>query len=443
MNEASAIVERLNERFSDERMQLPGAQESWVRALRLSCMESFSRQGLPTTRHEAWKYTDLRKYLERLTAVISGQPLEVSKEHLAAFSLGIDCHKVVVVDGRFSGDLSDFSSLPPGVRIEGVAELLVREPQAIEPHINAHHLSGAFPLLNGAMMRDGVYLELGDGIVLDKPVHLLFVSTGAVGVSHTRNLIVAGEESSATVIEHYVTIGEGGDFINVVGDVEMHAGGRLEHYMLQESGKGEVNIASIRVHQHRDSYYHSHSAAFGSALSRRDIHVELNGEGGECLLNGLYLVAGTQHVDHHTRIDHTRPNCRSRESYKGVIGGRARAVFNGKVVVHKGADGTDSAQSNANLLLSDKAEIDTKPDLEIHADDVKCAHGATVGQLDMNQLFYLRSRGLSETEARNVLMFAFADEVLAAIKVPEVRAYLEKAALEKLPHGEELAEVLG
>jgi len=168
----------------------------------------------------------------------------------------------------------------------------------------------------------------------------------------------------------------------------------------------------------------------------------MNGEGAECALNGLYLVGGRQHVDHHTRIDHLRPNCVSRESYKGVVDGRARAVFNGKIVVHKGADKTDSAQSNANLLLSDKAEVDTKPDLEIYADDVKCAHGATVGQLDLKQLFYLRSRGLGMDEARNVLMFAFADEVLAKIKQPEVRRYLERVAFEKLPHGAALEGML-
>ena len=247
----------------------------------------------------------------------------------------------------------------------------------------------------------------------------------------------------STVIEHYASLGESSAFINVSTDAELHAGSRVEHYKLQQSDLHEVNIGSVRAHQHRDSYYHSHSVAFGAALSRRDIHVEMNGEGAECSLNGLYLVGGRQLVDHHTRIDHVRKNCRSRESYKGVIDGRARAVFNGNVVVHKGADGTDSAQSNANLLLSDKAEIDTKPDLEIHADDVKCAHGATVGQLDMNQLFYLRSRGLSEEEARNVLMFAFADEVLAAIKVPQVRSYLEQIAFDKLPHGKGLEGLLG
>lgn len=444
VNETARIVGQLNERFSAERQQLPGSQEAWVRALRQSAMDRFGRKGLPTTRSEAWKYTDIRKYLDRLVAETKNGTGSVDKNGLAPFSLGMTGQQIVFVDGVFSPELSNFSGMPAGVRIESVASLLGDEPGVIEPHLHDPHLGGAFPLLNSALMSDGAYIEVANGRAVEQPVHLLLVSTGgSEGARNIRNILVVGEQSELTVIEHLVSLGEGKPLTNVATDVELYAGGRLEHYQLQESSVSEVNIGSIRVHQHRDSYYHSHSSAFGSALSRRDIHVEMNGEGSECLLNGLYLVDGRQHVDHHTRIDHLRPNCRSRESYKGVIGGRGRAVFNGKVVVHKGADGTDSAQSNANLLLSDKAEIDTKPDLEIHADDVKCAHGATVGQLDINQLFYLRSRGLSEAEARNVLMFAFADEVLAAIRVPELRTYLEKRALEKLPHGEELEGVLG
>jgi Fe-S cluster assembly protein SufD len=445
-NLASELTSELQKKFDDSHKTSPGADETWVRVLRKSAMDQVVRQGMPTTRHEAWKYTDVKKYLNRLIADSSEDALaNVSEEMLAGFGFdGLDCHLMVVVDGKVSHALSKLASMPAGVRIESVARMLVEEPDLIEPHLHAHHLSGAFAALNSAMMTDGVYLDVPDGVVVEKPVHLLLLSTeGSEAPQHIRNLIIAGEYSQATVIEHHVSTGKSAAFINTATDVEIHAGGRVEHYKLQQSDEGEVNIGSVRAHQHRDSYYHSHSVAFGAALSRRDIHVEMNGEGAECALNGLYLVGGRQHVDHHTRIDHVRPNCRSRESYKGVIDGRARAVFNGKVIVHKGADKTDSAQSNANLLLSDKAEIDTKPDLEIYADDVKCAHGATVGQLDMNQLFYLRSRGLSEAEARNVLMFAFADEVLAVIKVPAVRSYLEKIAFEKLPHGAGLEGLLG
>ncbi|MDT8377066.1 MAG: Fe-S cluster assembly protein SufD [Mariprofundaceae bacterium] len=446
ISESAELTSQLQKRFADSQKQLPGAHETWVRVMRRSAMDQVVRQGMPTTRHEAWKYTDVKRYLDRLIADSSaGGVADVSAEALAGFGFeGLDCHRMVIVDGKVSQSLSQLESVPAGVRVESMARMLIEEPDTIEPHLHDQHLSGSFAALNSAMMADGVYLDVPDGIVVEKPLHLLFLSTtGGSSSQYIRNLIVAGEYSQVTVIEHHGSVGESSAFINTGTDVEIHAGGRVEHYKLQQSGEGEVNIGSVRTHQHRDSYYHSHSVAFGAALSRRDIHVEMNGEGAECALNGLYLVGGRQHVDHHTRIDHLRPNCRSRESYKGVIDGRARAVFNGKVVVHEGADKTDSAQSNANLLLSDKAEVDTKPDLEIHADDVKCAHGATVGQLDMHQLFYLRSRGLSEAEARNVLMFAFTDEVLTAIRVPQVRKFLEKIALAKLPHGAGLEELLG
>ncbi len=446
MSESATFTEQLQDRFVETQKSLPGAHESWVRVLRKSAMDQVVSQGMPNTRHEAWKYTDVKKYLDRLLADSVEMPsLNVSEEMLTAFSFDdLDSLRVVMIDGKVSQALSSLKNIPAGVRIESMADMFAKEPDVIEAYLHDQHVSGAFAALNNAMMSDGVYLEIPDGVVVEQPLHCLFLSASGDSASyHIKNLIVAGECSQVTVIEHYASIGESTAFINAGTDVELHAGGRLEHYKLQQSGSKEVNIGSIRVHQHRDSYYHSHSVAFGAALSRRDIHVEMNGEGAECALNGLYLVGGRQHVDHHTRIDHVRPNCRSRESYKGVIDGRARAVFNGKVVVHENADQTDSAQSNANLLLSDQAEIDTKPDLEIYADDVKCAHGATVGQLDMKQLFYLRSRGLSEDEARNVLMFAFADEVLTAIKVPQVRKYLERIAFEKLPHGAELDGLLG
>lgn len=446
MTEVIEFADKLRSSFETIKHQLPGAHEAWIRVLRNNAMNQVVRQGMPTTRYEAWKYTDVHKYLNRLVASSpESVATEVSLEALAAFKLDdLDCHRIVLVDGKVSQALSSLEAIPAGLRIESMARMLVEEPDVIEPYLYDQHLAGSFTELNSAMMGDGVYINVPDGMVVEQPIHLLFLSTeGGESSHHVRNMMVIGEYAQATVIEHFGALGESRALINVATDIDQHAGGRMEHYILQVSGLNEVNIGSVRVHQHRDCYYHSHSVAFGAALSRRDIHVEMNGEGGECALNGLYLVGGRQHVDHHTRIDHLRPNCRSRESYKGVVDGRARAVFNGKVVVHEGADGTDSAQSNGNLLLSDKAEVDTKPDLEIFADDVKCAHGATVGQLDMNQLFYLRSRGLSEAEARNVLMFAFADEVLAAIKVPQVRKYLEQIALEKLPQGAGLEGLLG
>jgi len=446
ISDAVELTALLHERLPQIQKALPGLHESWIRVMRNSALDSFFRQGVPTTRHEDWKYTDIKKFSARLAVSATEKTAnDISVETLSEFYFGsLDCHRVVIVDGFVSSELSSLKALPAGVRVESMARMLAEEAHLLESYLHDQHLSGSLAELNTAMMYDGVYIDIPDGIVIEQPIHLLFIShQRSEDSSHIRNLIVAGEYSQVTVIEHFASLDGSRALINAATDVELHAGARLEHYKLQQSDINEVNIGSIRAHQHRDSYYHSHSVAFGAALSRRDIHVEMNGEGAECALNGLYLVGGRQHVDHHTRIDHVRPHCRSRESYKGVIDGRARAVFNGKVVVHKGADQTDSAQSNANLLLSDKAEVDTKPDLEIHADDVKCAHGATVGQLDMNQLFYLKSRGLSEEDARNVLMFAFADEVLAEIKLPEVRRYLERVAFEKLPNVAGLEGMLG
>jgi len=458
----SEVVQSLLQDFDASHQELSGSHESWIRVLRRNAIERVEKRGFPTTRDEAWKYTDVGKYLDRLvrqSGPTDADQAALSSSELEQFALG-PVHRIVLVDGLLNRELSTLESLPAGVRVEALSNMLRQESDEVEVHLHDHHLSGAFAALNCAMMEQGVYLNIPDGVVVETPIHLLSVSSGnACGkasgeaseksnqdgavVRHIRNLIVGGEYAQATIIEHEVALQECDTLINTVTDVEVYAGSRIEHYMLQQCDKGEVSIGSVRVHQHRDSYYHSLSATFGAALCRRDIHVEMNGEGAECELNGLYLAGGRQHVDHHTRIDHLRPNCRSRESYKGIVDGRARAVFNGKVVVHNGADQTDSAQSNANLLLSDRAEIDTKPDLEIFADDVKCAHGATVGQLDMNQLFYLRSRGLSAEEARHVLMFAFADEVLATVRVPEVRSYLERAAFEKLPQVSELGGLLG
>ena len=446
MNQAVDLTTQLQAQLAVIQKALPGSHESWVRVMRKRALDNFLKLGIPGTRDEAWKYTDVRKYSARLSEIsVEKQASAISVEALAEFHFkDLECHRVVIVDGYVSAELSSLDVLPAGVRVESMARMFAEEAHLLEPYLHDQHLSGSFVELNAAVMHDGIYIDIPDGIVVEKPIHLLFISHGrSEDSSHIRNLIVSGEYSQATVIEHFGSLDSSRALINTATDVELHAGARLEHYKLQQSDLNEVNIGSVRVHQHRDSYYHSHSVAFGAALSRRDIHVEINGEGAECALNGLYLVGGRQHVDHHTRIDHLRPNCMSRESYKGIVDGRARAVFNGKVVVHKGADQTDSAQSNANLLLSDQAEIDTKPDLEIHADDVKCAHGATVGQLDMNQLFYLRSRGLSIDEARNVLMFAFADEVLAEIKQPEIRRYLERVAFEKLPNVAALEGMLG
>lgn len=425
--------------------ELPGMDTPWLRLLRRNALAEFARLGVPTPRDEAWKYTDVRRFADQLSHSVSLKPEQrVSADALAPFALPeLDVHRVVFVDGHYAAALSQAGALQAGVTVQSMHSVLKTAPEKVEIWLNDLHISNRFAILNTAMMVDGAFIEIADGVQMDTPIELLFVSTDHAEQTHqVRNIVVAGEGAKAVIIERYVALGESGDFTNAVTDLEIMASANIEHVKLQMADAGQLHIDAIYANQHRDSRFVSHSVALGARLSRTDIHVELNGQGAECVLNGLYLVNGMQHVDHYTRVDHLRPHCRSQEYYKGVLDGRSHGVFNGKVVVHEGAAKTDASQANGNLLLSKKAEVDTKPELEIYNDDVKCSHGATVGQLDENQLFYLRSRGFSETEARNTLTFAFADEVLARLPFTQVRRYVERMALKKLPGAADLEAYL-
>lgn len=290
-------------------------------------------------------------------------------------------------------------------------------------------------------MTDGAYLHFGRGKVLDEPVHLLFLSTEADGASHARNLIVAEQGAQATVIEHYAGVDDSVYFTNVVTRIFTDSNAAITHHKLQQESAGAFHFAGIHAVQQRDSRLESHSFSLGGALARNDITTTFDAHGCEATLNGLYLVDGLQHVDNHTRIDHRQPNGTSREHYRGVLGGRSHAVFNGRVIVQPGAQKTNAYQANHNLLLSRDAEVDTKPELEIYADDVKCNHGATVGQLDEAQLFYLRSRGIEEAMARNLLVHAFAHDVIERIRVASLRTRLEQILMARLPQDERLGEL--
>lgn len=425
--------------------ELPGMDAPWLKLLRRNALAEFARLGVPTPRDEAWKYTDVRRFADQLSHSVSLKAEHrVATDELATFALSdVTTHRMVFVDGHYAQPLSTIANLPAGVVAQSMNSVLKESPEKVEVYLNDLHISSRFAILNTAMMVDGAYIEIDAGVQLDAPIELLFVSTDHAEQTHqVRNIVVAGERSKAIVIEHYVALGKSEDFTNAVTDLEIMAGANIEHVKLQLADAGQLHIDAIYANQHRDSRFVSHSIALGARLSRTDIHAELNGQGAECVLGGLYLVNGIQHVDHHTRIDHAKPHCRSQEYYKGVLDGRAHGVFNGKVVVHEDAVKTDASQSNGNLLLSKKAEVDTKPELEIYNDDVKCSHGATVGQLDENQLFYLRSRGFSEADARNALTFAFADEVLARLPFEGLRRYVERTALKKLPGAPDLEAYL-
>ncbi|OIO68964.1 MAG: Fe-S cluster assembly protein SufD [Zetaproteobacteria bacterium CG12_big_fil_rev_8_21_14_0_65_55_1124] len=406
---------------------------------------AFEQAGLPTTRQEEWKYTSLARISSTLgeTWWTAAEPTGLTTDDIDALAIpDLDAWRIVFADGRL---VSSASSLPAGAALTPLSELLATNG---EQAVKALAWDADAPLFNGALAansalaEDGVCLCLADGVKLDKPIYVLHIASQS-GASHLRHGLWLGKEACAHVIEHYAGVNEEPGLTHAVTLVHLGDAAQLTHDRLQDESLKQFHLGRLDVWQGRDSNFTSHAIALGASLARLDIAVDLAGPGAACKLDGLYMPTGRQHSDHHTQIDHRAPHCTSREHYRGVLDDRAHGVFNGKVVVHKGASGTDSAQKNANLLLSDKAEIDAKPELVIHHDDVKAAHGCTIGQLDDKQLFYLKSRGISAEEARQMLTFAFADEVLTGISLPALRRFIEKAAFSKLPFGTDAEAMLG
>jgi Fe-S cluster assembly protein SufD len=419
-----------------------------VEIVRQQARDVFESIGLPDKRDEDWKYSDLSRMQTVLganwqqTAGVAEAAAETVEQ---AVIPALDAYRIVFVNGHFQ---PESSNMPENVNILPLNTLLEQQPEVaadlLKPHPDAPLFNG-LNALNSATAADGLSLCIADHVRLDKPLYVLHIAQADVAgkTAAMRHGLMLGEQAEATVIEHFVGLDEEPGLTSVVNYTHLKQGSSLKHYRIQQESLKQFHVGRVDVRQDRDSYYVLHSVELGSALSRADIVVRLEGSGAMCELNGLFVSGGRQHVDHHTRVDHVSPHCVSRENYRSVLDGRSRAVFNGKIVVHEAAIKTDSAQSNANLLLSKNAEVDTKPELEIYNDDVKCAHGATVGQLDENQLFYLKSRGLSEEEARQVLTFAFADEVLTGIDSKAVRRFIEHAAFAKLPNLTDLEGLLG
>jgi Fe-S cluster assembly protein SufD len=319
--------------------------------------------------------------------------------------------------------------------VERLANALQRDDDVLHAHLSRYvrYQEHSFVALNTAFIEDGALVLIPKGAVVEEPIYLVFVSTGQYGpvVSHPRNLIVAGEGSQARIVEIHIGAGSGAYFANAVTEIFGDEGAAIDHYLLQREGDAGVHIGMLEAQLSRHCNFSANSITLAGSLVRNDVHVVLNGEGSECSLNGLYLVDGKQHVDNHTEIEHCMPRAKSRELYKGILSGSARGVFNGKILVHKDAQKSDARQTNKNLVLSENAVINTKPQLEIHADDVKCSHGSTVGQLDRDALFYLRSRGIDSAEAQSLLCYAFASEVVSRVKIATMRAQLDDYLLMK------------
>ncbi len=417
----------------------------WLDALRREGFERFESLGFPTTKNEDWHFTSVAAIAEQTfhPAMVSSPDVTsegstagmVAPADLERFNFGeLGWHTFVFVNGEFSEDLSSFAGLPKDVRVTSLATAIRSGIGRPERHLGkiAAYDSHAFTALNTAFIRDGAFVELQANVVVEQPIHLVFVSEGSgEAIAHPRNLIVAAPNSRATVIESYVSVRDSCYFTNAVTEISLGEGARLDHYKLQRESAKSFHVGTVQVRQARASQLHSFSFAVGGSLARTNIYTSLDGDGATCTLNGLYLTDGTQHIDNQTSIEHIAPNCPSHEVYKGVLDGRSHGVFNGKVYVHPEAQKTDGKQSNNNLLLSPSARVDTKPQLEIFADDVKCTHGATVGRLDELAMFYLRSRGIGPETARMLLTYAFAADVLEMIELEPLKKALEEMVLSR------------
>ncbi|MCI0591095.1 MAG: Fe-S cluster assembly protein SufD [Gammaproteobacteria bacterium] len=447
MNAAAGPVERYLAEFARVKTTLAGAANPPLQQARKSALARFAKSGFPTRRDENWKYTDISAIEKRTFKPAEPSHDGIARDRIDAVRFNaLECHELVFINGHFSKALSRKPTLPKGVIVDTLASALEHRGGEHLEHLSQYANDGAnsFAALNTAFMADGAYINLSANARVDHPIHLLFLSTEQDDalMNHPRNLVILGEQAELTVIESYIGLDGAKNFTNTVTEVALGRGAVIEHYKLQQEGFMSYHIGSLHIRQSRDSRVYSHSISLGGAIARNDIHTVLAEEGAEVILHGLYMASNRQHVDNHTRIDHMSPRTQSVELYKGVLDGHARGVFNGKVVVHEGAVKTDARQSNNNLLLSDTAEVDTKPELEIYADDVKCSHGATVGQLDKDALYYLRTRAIDEDAASSLLTYAFAGDVIHHIKFAPIRARLEQVVIRRLPNMDRIRDIL-
>ncbi len=422
-------------------------EPQWLQAIRESAMERFLELGFPTLRQEEWKYTKVEFARKKTFEAASPSSNGLTADQLAQLTFGnLECARLVFVNGHYSRELSSLRELSSQIRVQSLAEALQENPERLKPHLAryAGYQDHAFVALNTAFLQDGAFVHVPEGKRIQQPIHLLFVSTapGEATASHPRNLIVVDDNSQATILESYVGLGPGSYFTNLVTEIEVGENANLDHYKLKLEGEEAFHIATLQIHQGRSSKVRTFDVTLGGGLTRNEVNGVLDGEGAECALDGLYLASGGQHVDNHTRLEHAKPHCDSREVYKGILDGRATGVFHGRIVVQPAAQKTDSKQTNNNLLLSDDAVINTTPQLEIYADDVKCTHGATVGQLDEDALFYLRSRGIGATTARSLLIYAFATQVTEGIRVEAARAAVSEHLFSWLPQGQLIKEAV-
>ena len=416
----------------------------WLTEIRRSGMERFREMGFPTVRDEAWKYTNvtpIRRVPFNPAPESGPTPAPLLTDTLAER----EEIQIVFVNGRYSPALSSAAPRPEGLEVKSLKEVLRERPEWAEPHLGRIVRDGnAFAAINAAFLDDGAFVRLPARTAIERPIHLVFLSEPVFGptVSHPRNLVIAEPGSQAALVETYAGTDGELSFTNAVTEVVLGEGAVLDFSKLERESDVAFHVATIAVSQGRDSNFTSHSISLGGALARNDLNVRLDAEGADCTLNGLFLGSGAQLLDNHTLIDHAEPHGTSRELYKGILDGKSRGIFHGTIIVRPDAQKTDAMQTNKNLLLSKEALVNSEPALRIFADDVKCRHGSTIGQLDAAAMFYLRSRGIGEREARDLLVYAFASDVASRIRVAPLRSLVERQLGLRLGRAEAIPEVV-
>ena len=430
----------------DRLKQQAGGEPAWLSALRKSAFDRFNELGYPTTKDEEWRFTNVAPIAGTPFAASIAGEANVSADALSPYVFDQTAATLVFVNGWFSASLSSMGTLPKGVRVLPLSEVLADEPSLVQAHL-AQHADGkdqAFAALSAAMMQDGAVVILPDGAVIEQPIHLVFAATDTAEpfAAHPRNLIVMGVNTQATVVESFVGLGGGTYLTNTVMEIIAGESAVLDHYKVVRESDSAFHMSALQISQDKSSNVTSHVISLGGGLVRNDMHTTLDAEGCECTLNGLSMLSGERLVDNHLIVDHAKPHCRSWEYFKSVLDDKGRSIFSGRINVREDAQKTDAKQTNMSLLMSKDAQVESKPQLEIFANDVKCTHGATIGQIDEEAIFYLRSRGICETAARSLLVYAFARENVDKIRVAPLKAALDELLFARLPGGELLREVL-
>ena len=427
--------EQLLTSFRDNEERMNGERKAPVHQLRRAALKHFEQLGFPTVRHEEWKYSNVNSLLKETFTLDEATTL--TPEDLAPLEIpNLDGNILYFINGRYHPELSRIVSPASEVQISGFAQTLKTDPEFMARHFAyyADYEKNAFTALNTAFARDGAVIRIPDNTTVTQPIILRFITDARTKniASQPRNLIVVGKNSEATVTESYRTLGEQACFVNVVTEIVLDRDARLQYYKVQNETEKAYHIGTTQVHQTDNSHFYSATVTLNGNFVRNNLNIRLDGQHAEAFMYGLYMPNGRQHVDNHTLVDHAMPNSYSNELYKGILDDNSTGVFNGKIYVRPDAQKTNAYQSCKNVVLSPGATMNTKPQLEIYADDVKCSHGTTTGQLNDEALFYMRSRGIPKDEARTLLLYAFSQDVLSQIKIQPIREYLERVVQEKL-----------